>query len=114
LLDTYTLCASGASYTDAPERVVRGLARHAIPAVLLARLAVDTRFQKQGLGAALLRDATLKAMQVAGIVGVRAIVASAKDDAALQWYSHFGFKSSPTIPMLLFLLLKDVRLHFSH
>ena len=49
-----------------------------------------------------------RTMQAAGIAGIRAIAAHAKDDAARQFYTHFNFIPSPTDPYHLFLLLKDV------
>ncbi|MGA3372423.1 MAG: hypothetical protein ABSC48_11760 [Terracidiphilus sp.] len=35
-------------YTDAPERLHKGLAHHPVPVMLLARLAVDKNWQKKG------------------------------------------------------------------
>lgn len=105
----YSICATGVSYADAPERVKKGLARHTVPAMLLARWAVDTQFRGQGFGLALLKDALLNTLKVADIVGVRALVAQAKDEDGARRYLRHGFQSSATIPNQLFLLLKDVQ-----
>ena len=72
-------------------------------------LAVDRRWHKQGVGKALLQDAMLRTLQAADIAGVRALAVHAKDDAARQFYEHFDFVPSPSDPMHLFVLLKDVR-----
>lgn len=77
--------------------------------MLLARLAVDLRWQKQGVGAALLKDAMLRTLQAADIAGIRALVVHAKDGAARAFYERFDFLLSPTDPLHLFILLKDVR-----
>jgi GNAT superfamily N-acetyltransferase len=76
--------------------------------VLLARLAVDQRQASKGLGAALLKHFMLKALEVAGSVGVRVLLIHAKDDEALGFYEHYGFVESPLDPMVLIMLLGDV------
>jgi GNAT superfamily N-acetyltransferase len=105
----YTLAVGQVTHDDAPERLTKGLARHPIPIMLLARLATDRRWQKQGVGRALLKDAMLRTLQAADIAGIRAFAVHAKDEEARQFYQHFDFVSSPTDPMHLFVLLKDVR-----
>src|SRR5262249_53358832 len=67
VLGYYSLAASHIFFDDAPERLRKGLARHPVPLMLLARLAVDRRWQKKGVGAALLKDALLRTLQVAEI-----------------------------------------------
>ena len=77
--------------------------------MLLARLAVSSAWQGRGVGAALLKDAMLRTMQAADIAGIRAFAAHAKDAEARRFYEHFGFIESPTDPLHLFLLVKDLR-----
>lgn len=91
------------------ERVKKGLARHSILIMLLARLGVDHHWQKRGIGAALLKDAMLRTLQAADIAGIRALVVHAKDDAARGFYERFDFLPSPSDPLHLFMLLKDAR-----
>jgi GNAT superfamily N-acetyltransferase len=105
----YTLAVGQVTHDDTPVRLTKGLARHPIPIMLLARLATDRRWQKQGVGRALLKDAMLRTLQAADIAGIRAFAVHAKDEEARQFYQHFDFVSSPTDPMHLFVLLKDVR-----
>lgn len=94
---------------SAPPRVVKGMARHPVPVMVLARLAVDRNHQGQGLGRALLKDALLRTVQAADIAGIRCLLVHAKDDRARQWYRSWEFESSPTDPYHLFLLLKDIK-----
>lgn len=106
----YSLATGSVEPEYAPERVKKGLARRqSIPIMLLARLAVDRQWQRKGIGAALLKDAMLRTVQVANIVGIRSLVVHAKDHEAKQFYLHFDFVPSPTDPLHLFILLKDLR-----
>jgi GNAT superfamily N-acetyltransferase len=105
----HTLAVGHVNQEDAPERLTKGLARHPIPIMLLARLAVDRRWHGQGVGKALLKDAMQRTLQAAEIAGIRAFAVHAKDDEASTFYRKFDFIPSPTDPMHLFVLLKDVR-----
>jgi GNAT superfamily N-acetyltransferase len=104
----YSLSTASVEYAEAPERTRKGLARHPIPVILLARLAVDHAWQGKGLGAALLLDALRRILAAAEIVGLRAVLVHAKDDAAKRFYEHFDFEPSPVDPMHLFLLVKEL------
>jgi len=105
----YTLAVGHVMQEEAPERPTKGLARHPVPIMLLARLAVDRRWHRQGVGRALLKDAMLRTLQAADIAGIRAFAVHAKDEDARRFYLRFDFIPSPTDPMHLFILLKDVR-----
>ena len=97
------------AYADAPDRLAKGLAKHPIPLMVLARLAVHRAWHGRGVGAGLLRDAMTRTLRAADIAGLRAILAHAKDEQAAAFYSHFGFRPSPTDPLHMYALLKDVR-----
>jgi GNAT superfamily N-acetyltransferase len=105
----YTLVVGEVAHADAPERLTKGLARHPVPLMVLARLAVDRTWQGRGVGKGLLRNAMERTLHAAEIAGIRALAVHAKNDAAVSFYSHFGFVRSPTDPLHLFVLLKDVR-----
>ncbi len=105
----HTLAAGHVNHQEAPERLVKGLARHPVPIMLLARLAVDLRWHGKGVGKSLLKDAMQRTLQAADIAGIRALAVHAKDDEAVSFYRRFDFLPSPTDPMHLFVLLKDVR-----
>jgi predicted N-acetyltransferase YhbS len=80
-----------------------------IPAMLLARLAVDHSAQGEGLGRHLLRDAMLRTLGAAEVAGIRLLLVHAIDDRAKEWYRQFEFEESPTDPLHLMLLLDDLR-----
>lgn len=105
----YSLAVGSVDYEASPARVTKGQARHPVPVMLLARLAVDHGEQGRGLGRALLKDALLRTLQAADIAGIRALLVHAKDDEARTWYEGFNFEPSPTDPYHLFLLMKDLR-----
>jgi predicted N-acetyltransferase YhbS len=105
----YTLAAASARREETPARVAKGLAAHPVPVILLARLAVDAREKGKGLGAGLLKDALLRSVQAADIIGCRAVMVQAKDEAAKAFYRRFGFDPSPADPFRLFLLTKDIK-----
>jgi len=105
----YTLAAGSVRREETPARVAKGLAAHPVPVILLARLAVDTGEQGKGVGSGLLKDALLRAVQAADIVGCRAVLVHAKDEAAQRFYVRFGFEPSPVEQLHLYLLMKDIK-----
>lgn len=61
------------------------------------------------MGAWLLRDAVIRTIRAADIARIRALVVHAKDEEARNFYRRFDFQDSPTDPLHLFALLKDLR-----
>jgi predicted N-acetyltransferase YhbS len=105
----HTLAVGHVTREEAPECLTKGLERHSVPIMLLAPLAVDRRWQGQGVGKGLLKDAMQRTLQAADIAGIRTFAVHAKDGEARSFYQQFDFIPSPTDPMHLFVLLKDVR-----
>ncbi len=105
----YSISAGSVSVEESVTRIARGLARHPIPVILLARLAVDKDEKGTGLGEALLKDALARIAQAADIVGARAVLVHAIDDQARKFYEHFDFEPSPVHELQLMLLMKDLR-----
>lgn len=105
----YGLTSASVIKAEAPARTGRGLGNYPIPVILLARLAVDRTEQGSGLGKALFKDALKKAAAAAEIVGSRALLIHAIDERARAFYAQFDVEESPTDPLHLFLLMKDIR-----
>src|SRR5258708_3013416 len=105
----YSISAGSVAIEESAARIAKGLARHPIPIILLARLAVDKSEQGSGLGKALLKDALARIAQAADIVGARAVLVHAIDEAARKFYEHFDFEPSPVHELQLMLLMKDLR-----
>ena len=104
-----SLAVGSADASDAPERLRKGLARTPVPAMILARLAVDVGWQVRGVGASLLKDAAERTLQAADIAGIRALVIHAKDEAARRYYLQFGFHDGFQDPLHLYVLTKELR-----
>jgi len=108
VLGYYSLAAGSVAREEATERVRKGLARHPIPVILLARLAVDVSIRGKGVGSALLKDALMRTAQAADTIGARALLVHTKDDEAKAFYQHFTFEPSPSDPYHLLLIMKDL------
>jgi len=105
----YTLVVGEVAYDGAPERLTKGLARHPVPIMLLARMGVHVGLQGRGIGAGFVKDAMLRTIAAADIAGIRAFVVHAKDDTARAFYAHLGFESFTDLPLTLYRLIKDIR-----
>ena len=106
----YALAAGAVMSRDATARLVRGpAANQPVPVVLLGRLAVDARHQGQHLGRSLLLDAMTRVLQAGKLIGIRALLVHTIDERAREWHAQFGFERSPTHPLHLILLIKDLR-----
>lgn len=81
------------------------LARNApdlVPAILLARLAVDERWQGQLLGSSLLAHAITTVRAAGTLIGLRAVVVDPIDASASAFYAGYGFRPFPANPARLF------------
>lgn len=94
----FTLSAGSVNCNELPPTLARKLPRYPVPVALIGRLAVDTQFQGQGLGAILLADACHKVAHASAVLAVAGLVVDAKDQAAADFYSHFGFSPLPGRP----------------
>ena len=105
----YALAAASVARADAPSPLLKSAGRSPIPVILLARLGVDLSVQGHGLGAALVKDAMLRAHQAAETVGARAPLIHAESEMARAFYVHLAeFEPSPTDPLHLMLLMTDI------
>ncbi len=100
----YTLAATSVPADELPRDVLKRLPRYPIlPAALIGRLAVDLRFHRKGLGSVLLSDAALRVLQ--SDTKAFALIVEAKDEKAVAFYRHQGFRSFMSQPGTLFLPL---------
>jgi GNAT superfamily N-acetyltransferase len=105
----HALAAASVSPEDAPPALLQSAGRSPMPVILLARLGVDVTAQAQGLGAALVKDAMLRAAHAAAIVGARALLIHAESERARAFYLHLAeFEDSPSDPLHLILLMRDI------
>ena len=100
----YTLSAASIPLVDLPPEETRRLPRYpTLPAVRIGRLAVDERFQGRGLGAALLMNAADRTLR--SDAAAFTLLVDAKNDQAVAFYQHYGFRTLATHPRTLFLPL---------
>jgi GNAT superfamily N-acetyltransferase len=90
-----------------PQPLARG-SPTSIPAVLLARLALDCRLHGQGLGGELLLDALTRARAAAGIAAARLVVVDAINSEVAAFYEHHGFRPIPDNPNRLVQKMSDI------
>lgn len=105
----HAVTAASVAHEQATPRAARGMPRHPIPAALLARLAVDKSVQGHGIGSLLLRDAMLRTLSAAESVGIHVLPVHAIDGDARTFYGRHGFEASPTDPLNIQMLMKDIR-----
>ena len=109
VLGYHALAAASVLHDDAPHALLKSAGRSPVPVILLARLGVDLTAQGHHLGAALVKDAMLRAYQASQIVGARALVIHAESERARDFYLHLAeFDTSPTDPMHLVVLMSEI------
>lgn len=104
----YCLAVGAIGHHEAPKTMRRNMP-NPVPVMILGRLAIHKDYQNRGLGSALLRDATLQALQASEIAGVCALLVHALSDTAKRFYLSRGFVESPVKPMTLCLILATVK-----
>jgi predicted N-acetyltransferase YhbS len=110
----YALTVGSVQLENAPIEVQKDMPpKFAIPVMVLARLAVDSRYrppvQKLGLGKALLKDALIRTVRVANEAGVRAMLVDALDHDAKGFYERYEFIASPIDELPFFLPMNRIR-----
>nr|WP_250889224.1 GNAT family N-acetyltransferase [Mesorhizobium sp. dw_380] len=103
----YAIASGGVRMVEAPGRFRRNMP-DPIPVVVLGRLAVDRAHHGRGIGRALVRDAGLRILQAAEILGIRGILVQAISDDARAFYMAVGFEPSPVEPLTLMITLADL------
>jgi GNAT superfamily N-acetyltransferase len=104
----YALAAGAVASSASPGRLRRNMP-DPIPIVVLGRLAIDRAYQGQGIGRALFRDAALRVLQAADIIGIRGLLVDAISDEAKAFYLALGMSPSPLDPMTLMVTLADLK-----
>lgn len=103
----YALASGAVRQPEAPGRFRRNMP-DPIPVAVLGRLAIDQSYQGRGIGRALVRDAGLRLINAAEILGIRGVLVHAISDDARAFYEAVGFLPSPSDPMILMVGLHDL------
>jgi len=107
----YAWAMASISVADAPQRARKGAARYPQPVALLARLGVEVAHEGKGLAAGLLQDVIGRVAELGTQIGCRGLLVHTENEDARGFYLHLipGFEPSPTDPLHLVLLMKDLR-----
>ncbi len=111
IIGYYTLAMAPIELEALPEKL-RKKHQNSYTAGLIARLAVDKRYTKQGYGEWLLIDALRKLLSASDTVAFPIIIVDAKS-GAVKFYEQFGFKAFTDSPNKLFITVATVRANLS-
>lgn len=100
----YALTLSELDTSHLPPNFAKKMPKR-IPGIRLGRLAVDSAFQGKRLAELMLVDALTRAKRIHTEAGGLGLFVDAIDDQAAGFYRHYGFASSPSQPLLMFLPL---------
>lgn len=102
----YTFASASIPVTEIPAEETKRLPRYPVlPAALIGRLAVATKYAGQGLGGALIVDAIVRAMRAEP--AILTMIVDAKDERAGRFYRHHGFRPFASRPLSLYLPLAE-------
>ena len=104
----YTLLTYRLELDEVSSALGAGRYRYPMPAILLARLAIDVHAQGQGLGSILLLEALGRMAEAGKSVGFEVVIVDAVNESAGTFYRKFGFVPFADRPLRLFLLTKDL------
>ena len=103
ILGFYSLAMSAIRKDQLPDAYQSRLPNYPLPVARLARLAVDKRYQRQGLGELLLADALSRCLRLSEEIGMVGVVVDAKHEGAGRYYERFEFERFPDCPLTLWL-----------
>ena len=86
-----TLCSAQVEFEKMPQSYKSSKPRYPVPAIRIARLAVDLRFQGKGYGKQLLAYAFKKIVMASEITGIKVVIVDAKEQSKL-FYEKYGFE----------------------
>ena len=105
ILGYYTLSAAEVDGQRLTEAERKKLPRYPVPCFRMGRLACRSDQQGRGLGKLLLGCAVDRCLKARLQVAAYALIVDAKDDAARDFYLHFGFKALMDAKLTLYLPL---------
>ena len=108
ILGFFTLAATEGFTDSLPPKIAKRFPTR-IPAIILARHAVDKSHQGKGLGAALIAEALTRVASISEHLGVAGLFVDAKDEGAAVFYRKYGFVPLASDPLRLFLPLATIR-----
>ncbi|UTC74924.1 GNAT family N-acetyltransferase [Treponema sp. OMZ 792] len=108
ILGYFTLATAQVAYQEIPDEYRDKLPKYPIPALRIARLAVDKELQGKGIGGWLLSQVFIKVIQVADITGLYLIIVDAKETSK-NFYEHYGFQKFMDEDLSYFMVIDTIR-----
>ena len=108
ILGYFTLAAAQVAYQEIPDECKGKLPKYPIPALRIARLAVNKELQGNGIGKWLLSQVFIKAVQVSDITGLYLIIVDAKETSK-SFYEYYGFQRLVDEELSYFIVVDTVR-----
>jgi GNAT superfamily N-acetyltransferase len=103
----YTVSSASVSRSAATRKLRRN-SPETIPMALIGRFAIDSRYQNQGLGRVLMRDAILRIAQASERIGIKGVLLHAIDENAKAFYASCGFRASGVDDNVMMVTLKAI------
>jgi GNAT superfamily N-acetyltransferase len=91
-----------------PRRIRTGQPPSPVPCLLLGQLATDSSYAGRGIGTGLVKHALVRCVAGARLIGGRALVVNALDEAAAAFWRKRGFLPSKDDPLILFRSIPDI------
>lgn len=106
----YTLSGSSIPQDSIPKAFARRLppSYTSIPMILLGRIALDKKYQGQGVGSLLLIDALRRCYDTSDSLGAYAMIVDPLGENAVDFYRKFGFMELPDSKKM-FLPMQTIR-----
>ncbi len=105
----YTVSIAQILINELPDSAKKGLPRYPIPAMRIGKLATDFKFQGKNIGAKLLKDALLRAVNISSQVALHFIVVDALNEKAKSFYLKYGFTAFEENPLTLVISLETIK-----
>ena len=97
------------SFDDYPESLRDRLPRYPVPAMRIGKLASSVQARGQGVGAALLKDAFLRAIAASKEIAIHCIIVDALNEGAASFYSKYGFVPLKDDSLTMVIPIKTVK-----
>lgn len=104
----FTLTYAEIRFESLPQENKKGVPRYPLPAIRLARLAVDKASQGSGLGKLLMKTVFEIFIEQSKKIRAFALIVDAKDTNAVTFYQKYGFIQYKDQPSSLFLPRKTI------
>jgi predicted GNAT family N-acyltransferase len=106
----YSLSSISIDASELSDEFMKKLPRYPmLPGILIGRLAIDSNYQGQKMGAHLLIDALKRSLLISDQIGINAVIVDAKDNNAASFYRYYDFIELPSNKLKLFFPINTIK-----